>query len=514
LNESTEAAARRVPKMNEAAAREVLLLQAFESVSPTSPSWSDEDRTWATQLTLKDGAAKADAQWFIATRAHHAMQRLAPREPAAARWLGRRLWRPVWLLWVALAAVLVGFLADSIGSNQRINLLAPPLWGVLLWNLTVYGLLLVKTLLGLVKPGKAWRPRTGPGPGPILRMVQRGLGAGRGLPGAALMSTSPSSSAKALQAFAGAWLRATAPLNAARASACLHTGSAALALGLIAGLYLRGLVFDYRAAWESTFLTADTARAVLAFLFAPAQALSGIALPDAAGFETLRAVHGGANAVASAAPWIHLWALTLLLAVVLPRSLLAAGSVLRAQALARRVVLPWAEPYFQRLLQRQRGDLARVQVLPYASTPTPQVVLGLRALLADALGDSAQLQVAPTLAFGAEDDAAAQHTLPASTTLAVALFDLAATPESESQGRFMRLLAARAPAGAATILLVDETAFLRRFGTDTTRLAQRREAWRRFAQTLGSVAVIAALDAPVQAATRRELQAAMSAPVR
>ena len=49
---------------------------------------------------------------------------------------------------------------------------------------------------------------------------------------------------------------------------------------------------------------------------------------------------------------------------------------------------------------------------------------------------------------------------------------------------------------------------------DTTRLAQRREAWRRFAETLASVPVFAALDAPDLAATRRALQAAMSAPVR
>ena len=78
----------------------------------------------------------------------------------------------------------------------------------------------------------------------------------------------------------------------------------------------------------------------------------------------------------------------------------------------------------------------------------------------------------------------------------------------------MRLLSARGPAGAGTILLIDETNFVRRFGTDTTRLAQRREAWRRFAETLASVPVFTQLDAPDFAATRRALQAAMSAPVR
>ena len=497
-----------MPTMNEAAAREVLLLQAFESVSPASPSWTDEDRGWATKLALKGGAARADAAAFIETRAHHAMQRLAPREPAAAQWLGRRLWHERWPLWAALVAALVGVLADSIGSSQRINLLAPPLWGVLLWNLVVYGLLLAGAVLALTRPND---PRP---PGPILRLVQPGLRWGRALPGVSAASGSSSGSEKALQSFAIQWLRFSAPLNAVRASALLHAASAALALGLIAGLYLRGLVLDYRATWESTFLTAQSAHAALAFLFAPAQALSGITLPNVAEFEALRTVHGDTLAGATAAPWIHLWALTLLLFVVLPRSLLAWWSTLRAQWLARRVALPLAEPYFQRLTQLQRGDVARVQVLPYANTPTPQAVLGLRAVLADAFGERASLQIAPTLAFGAEDDAAAQHLLPPGTTLAVALFDLSATPESENQGRFVRLLAARAAPAAATIVLVDDTGFVRRFGSDTTRLAQRREAWRRFAETLASVPVFAALDAPDLAATRRALQAAMSTPVR
>ena len=490
--------------MNEAAAREVLLLQAFESVSPPSPSWTDEDRGWATKLALQGGAAQADPAAFIETRAHLAMQRLAAREPAAARWLGLRLWHTRWPLWAALVAALAGVLADSIGSSQRINLLAPPLWGVLLWNLVVYGLLFAGAVGVLARPNG---PRS---PGPVLRLVQRGLRWGRELPA----SVASSGSEKALQSFATQWLRVSAPVNAVRASALLHTASAALAIGLIAGLYLRGLVLDYRATWESTFVSAQSAHAALAFLFTPAQALSGIGLPDVAGFEALRSVHGDTSAGAPAAPWIHGWALTLLLFVVLPRSALAGWSTLRASRLARRVALPLAEPYFQRLTQLQRGDVARVQVLPYANTPTPQAVLGLRALLADAFGERASLQITPTLAFGAEDDAAAQHPLPAGSTLAVALFDLAATPEAENQGRFVRLLAARAPVGAATIVLVDEAGFVRRFGSDTTRLAQRREAWRRFAETLASVPVFAALDAPDLAATRRALQAAMGTPVR
>ena len=78
--------------MNETAARGVLLVQAFETAQPVPPSWGDEDRAWATRLALQD-AGSGDTEAFIARRAHHALQRLGPREPAAAGWLARRLWR-------------------------------------------------------------------------------------------------------------------------------------------------------------------------------------------------------------------------------------------------------------------------------------------------------------------------------------------------------------------------------------------------------------------------------------
>ena len=481
--------------MHERGAREATLLQAFETAQPASPNWSDEDRAWATRLALQDDTA--DAETFIARRAHHAMQRLGAREPAAAKWLARSLWRASWIGWAVFAGLVLGVLADSIGASQRVNLLAPPLWAVLAWNLVVYLLLLAHVLARLLMR----RTRSGA----LVRLVQRLMRIG--LPGSAA-----GGSTKALRRFADLWLDASTPLSAARASTLLHGSAAALAAGLIAGLYLRGLVLDYRAAWESTFLTAATAHAVLSAALAPASALSGIALPDVAAFAALRESPGAAGApAASAAPWIHLLALTLMLFVVLPRSLLATFTALRARWLARHVALPLTDAYFERLARQRHGDHARVVVVPYASTPTAQAALGMQALLVPALGDGMQLRIAPTAAFGAEDES--PPPLDADTTLAVALFDLSATPEAETHGRFVRQLAARAPAGAATVVLVDETAFRARFAGDAMRLAQRREAWRAFAQALGTVPVCVHLAASEPAVAAEALQGALRGPV-
>jgi hypothetical protein len=492
--------------MNEESARAATLLQAFETAQPPSPNWREEDRSWATRVAMDEGQGDSP-EAFIARRSRHALTRLGPLEPAASTWLARRLWSPRWVAWAALAGLMLGLAADSIGSSQHVNLLAPPLWAVLAWNAVVYLLLLGHAMaLAFRRPTR---------PGALVRLTQRLLRFGRRLPGAegAAGSLLAGEGGKPLQIFGALWLRRSGPLSAARAACLLHTASAALAIGLIGGLYLRGLVLDYRAGWESTFLTAGAAHTALSVALAPASALSGIAMPDLAAFEAMRTAHGSVATVsgASAAPWIHLLAITLALFVVLPRGLLALAGALRAHWLMGHFPLPLGEAYFQRLLRQQQGDVARVWVQPYAGTPAATAAPVLQRMLASVLGDGLQLELAPTAAFGAED--APGDVLPISTTVAIALFDLAATPEPENQGRFVHQLAARAPAGAATLLAVDETGFRQRFGADSGRLAQRRDTWRRFAESLGSVPVYVDFDAPDLAGAGRAVQLAMRSPV-
>ena len=483
--------------MTEDDARRVTLLQAFETAQPPSPLWGDDDRAWATRLALQGGAVSAET--FIARRAQHALQRLTPREGALARWRDARTWAAQAAAWAALGGWLLGLLADSIGSSQHINLLAPPLWGVLVWNAVVYLVLLGHGLARLLA-----RPTR---PGLLRRLTGRALRFGHGRAAA-----DPAAGAAApLPIFASLWLRRSAPLSGARAAVVLHVAAAALAVGLIGGLYLRGLVLDYRAGWESTFLGAASAHAVVSTLLAPAAALAHIAVPDAAAFEALRSAHGSASAGAPAGPWIHLFALTLLGFVVLPRAALALAGAARARWLSGHMALPLEDPYFQRLARQQQGDVAQVVVQPYASGVDAQSAPRLQSLLAPVLGDGLALRIAPGAAFGAED---APVAAPApGTTLGAVLFDLSATPEVQVHGRYLRAFAASAPAGAATIVFVDEAAFRRRFGADSARLAQRREAWRVFTEALGTLPVFIDLDAPDAAAVQRGVQLALRSPV-
>ena len=86
----------------------------------------------AAETAAENTDANSDGEAFITPRAHHAMQRLAPRGPAAIRWLALLVWRLCSLAWSALVSIVVGVLADSIGSSQRVNLLAALLWALLL----------------------------------------------------------------------------------------------------------------------------------------------------------------------------------------------------------------------------------------------------------------------------------------------------------------------------------------------------------------------------------------------
>ena len=122
--------------MNEAAAGEVLLLRAYER-SGFAP-WTEADRAWASRAALAAVGNDAPGEQFLAARAQLALRRLEPLDPPLARWRALRPRRIEWLLMVLVLGFTVGLLFDRIGSAQRINLLAPPVWALIAWNLAVY----------------------------------------------------------------------------------------------------------------------------------------------------------------------------------------------------------------------------------------------------------------------------------------------------------------------------------------------------------------------------------------
>jgi hypothetical protein len=479
--------------MDEMTARQVLLVQAFETAGTDHPLWTAEDRRWATRVALDGADPSTRADRFIATRADAAVRRLAPRAAPVQAWLSHRLWHRRWAVAALLLGVVLGFVADTVGSGQRVNLLGTGVWGLVAWNLLVYLLLVLPLPDGWLR---RWLAR---------RMLDlRGL-----LRGARQEPV--------YDRVAQTWVAASAPLSLARAGVLMHLGAAGLALGVIAGLYLRGLGLDYRAGWASTFLDAAAVHQVLGALYWPAQqalhglqwspfVVSPITLPDLAGFEALRQVGGTLPAPTpanSAAPWIHLQALTLALLVVAPRLLLVALGGLRALWWSKRFPLTFdGDPYFDELLRQQRREQARVTLLPYAQdAASPAEHEALRQWLHPLLGEAMQWQVMPVRAYGSEDEVALQQSLVGRPTLLLARFDLSATPEAEVHGRWLRALqtATRQAGAPRGVLVVEESGFVQRFGQTTPeRIAQRRAAWQALATDVGMALLAVRGGVPIE----------------
>lgn len=501
-------------RLGEAEAREVLLLRSFES--PLTPPWTAEDRDAISSEARRAVGERADDAAFLASRAQLGLARLGGRDAlllralqqarAAATWPGR-------LPAIALVlGALLGIATDMIGSAGRIHLLAPPLLGLLAWNLGVYAWLAWRAVarrgLGPTSPGARAGPSgptdneggakpSGPLRSALAQAVQRFVA--RPLSGLSVASLEPTRREAVREAFvrfADTWMHASAGLAARRATIAVHLAAAGFAAGALASLYLRGLGFEYRAGWDSTFLDAPQALGLLHLLLGPASAVSGLSLPAGPAFEALRFSAGPGEV---AARWIHLWALTLAGAVIAPRLLLAALAAAGAARLARGLPLPGDGDSWAHQLRPPGQRDERVWVLPFGTALGGTATGSLQVVLERATGSRVEWFVGPHTPEGSEDAAAAIDAPAMPCERIVAVFRLAWTPERETHGRFLDALATRCRRdGQALAVLVDETGFAARWPREVAvqRLAERREAWRRLAAAFAAEVLFVDLEKP------------------
>ncbi|MEM8993904.1 MAG: DUF2868 domain-containing protein [Acidobacteriota bacterium] len=351
---------------------------------------------------------------------------------------------------LVIAALAFGAASNVLGPAKAVSVLAPPLLGLILWNLAIFAFLGLNGLRRLVAgPGEAGAV-TGRFEGLVRRWTRR----------PAVEETS--TAARVASQHSRAWFRASLPLESARWSARFHLGAAAMVAAAVAGMYARGLAFEYRATWESTFLSAETVDAILRAVLAPATALLGLALP---GVDTLRAPASG-----PAAPWIHAWAVSAALFVIAPRVLLAARALLETVRLERRLPLQLPPTYLRRVLAAASTAPHEAQVIPYSYRPVERSMEVLRRVLLDVLGARANLRINPTVAYGEAPQAS-------SAAWRILLFNLAQTPEVEVHGEVLQHLAGELADGQRLLVVVDEAPLLAR--VPEAQRAERRESRRR-----------------------------------
>ncbi|HEY8493608.1 MAG TPA: hypothetical protein VIN04_06910 [Myxococcota bacterium] len=458
----------------------VLLVQACEESDPEGRFLPRREREAAgREARQAAGDAPPDPRRFFVERADRLAEGLVRRHPALRSALAlARLRIPGGL--VLAATLLAGFTADALGSERRINLLAFPLLALLLWNLAVYGLQGLAPLL-------LRRTRTSAAaalPARAAAWLARRRIAG-GSPDEARWQGA------ALQRFALLWGRATAALWTARVRRLLHLGALGFAAGIVAGMYVRGLAFEYRASWESTFLDAPHAARLLGTVLGPAatllDALRPAADPSAAALLREPAIAAlRAPGEGPAATWIHLWALTAAAAIGVPRALLAWREGRRARRLAAGLAPDLGDPYFLRLGAPDRGAGVNVEVLAYSHRLAPAAQDALLELLHELFGNRARIELRDPLPYGTEAPPPPPATGAAHARVVV--FNLAQPPEEEVHGAFLRaLLLAREGAAPppALLLLLDEEPYRARLGEGGAaeeRLGQRRRAWERVAR--------------------------------
>ena len=464
---------RQAARLSEQEARTVLLVQAVEDVDADGVLLSPRTRAAATRRAFDDTTGAADDVARLRARAALLREDLRSEAPALQRVLAPPAWRGSTMLLVLAIGVVVGAATNALGSTHHVSVLAFPLAAILGWNLLVYGALLLHTVVRMRDSRRA--PSRLAALGRWLESLRLSILARR--VGASARSAVV---ADAVQRFQWLWLPTAAPLIGARLRLLLHVGAFALALGAIAGMYVSGIAFEYRATWESTWLDTPTVQRYVDVVLGPAARALGIAVPDVIALR-------GPVGEGDARPWIHLWATTLGLFVLLPRAALAAAEMLTAARLSRRLPVAIDPAYARRALHSGRGAATVVEVVYYSCAPDRALRDRLHAMLQEHAGARAVIRDGASLEYG---DDPGQVALPEPAPGVVALvLPLAQTPEPEVHGKFIERLRERLDAAGRELVLVLETATYRRRASSELRVAERRATWERLLRSVQASAL-------------------------
>lgn len=509
--------------MNEAAAKDIVLVRAIETADRQQEILSQDDRLHAnrsarelTQWRASETGDKPSVDYFLHQRATLILQRLTTRVPLlTTAFKHQKHLRKLSVLLPCLA-FLLGVGLDRITDPHRVDLLSLPLLSIVAWNLPAY----IIVLFWACVPDRGTRLMRSP---LVAQLASRPLT----LPHRLLHKLPPKLShslTAGLSAFTVDWMRLAQPLMASRLARTLHMSAAMFAIGAVASLYLRGMFSAYSAGWESTFLTPQQLHHLLSTIFAPARLLFQMKDFSLTDLQALQFVPGTAwpqpEAIltGAGARWVHLYAATILLLVILPRLALAALMHWRAARLQRRFPLPLEEAYFRQLTGALSGKPGILRVLPYSFTVDERRDRGLVMIAARLLGEHSRIILRPSSAYGQAlepapippvssdkprvGDAEADVTV----DLTAVLFNLAATPETQTHGEFLQQVlsqVASAPAKRSArstasgtfdvVVLIDESSYLARLGNgadSAQRLKQRIALWQQFCTLHGASAMI------------------------
>ena len=309
--------------MEQESAARVMLVRAVEEVFPQGIAPE-------TLLEARIAAGDpAEGESWIARRATYLVEHaLAPYGAVLSR---SELALPgPWLLIVL--AILLGLGSNYLGPSAKIHVLWNPIVILIAWNILVYAALTVASVVGrssvtsqataeVPRPVRRDRPTPrGYRPGLVERFFLRPAvswllrvkeGTEEGIERAKDIGA-------VSRRFAVLWWPVIRPTLRLWIRRALHLCAIGVTAGALCGMYIRGLFFAYDIVWQSTFVKDPQVVALmLRYLLGPAALVLGYPIPDTEAVARMVTVEGD-----PAAPWIHLYAVSALLFIVVPRVLL------------------------------------------------------------------------------------------------------------------------------------------------------------------------------------------------
>lgn len=339
--------------LDESPARQLLLVRAIDEADVQGKLLGEAEREQIERQALdasrRNAAGAIDFGDYLRERARRILVAVENRDARVASWQQAEPWQRVLLALMPAAACVLGAALDRIDNPHQVNMLSPPLLGVLAWNVAIYLLIVVGTL---------WRgPRMLQGPTAAVQRWVSGLAASGGRTGRLR--------ADVLARFHRHWLQAAGAQQWLWWKQLLHLCAAGWAVGLAISIVLGGVVREYRVGWESTLLGVREVHALLSVLFAPVVALLPFDAFSVADLQRMAFRSGAEIGVDEARRWIWMYVALLAVVVVAPRVLLAAWAGWQRRRLARSVRVDLRDAYFVQVLARVSP--ARVTIAVVAS---------------------------------------------------------------------------------------------------------------------------------------------------
>ena len=304
------------------------------------------------------GDPSEGAEWLV-RRAHYLIEHsLSPYTVILSRL------QPAASAWVCIGlATAIGLAANYLGPGEKIHVIWNPMVILILWNILIYAVLCVASAFAGSKEtvlstnstptyrrsssdvrGRratlAERLILGPALSWILG-VRAGLDEAR-QNGRRLRRVS--------QRVAALWWPLMRPVARLWLRRALHLSAIGMATGAIIGMYIRGLFFDYNVAWQSTFVREpETVATILRYLLGPAAIILGEPLPTGASVAPLFTSAGD-----EAGTWIHLYAVSAILFILIPRGFLTLVTTTRLRRARRSVHLDLQDAYYAEVLEKAR----------------------------------------------------------------------------------------------------------------------------------------------------------------